>query len=245
MERELQNEGVSQKEIERIITSLLGKECNGVRTMGLVDNDDDESFIASYNILKLKLPERFVQWLETTKGRYRSLPDTMKRCMLRPIRTSAGLGDPPNQWTNNASECLHNVMKESLNNDVLDCATFLERVKEKVFQQQFNELVRGIRGLGEHRLISKKKHLQVSDSEWMRMSEKQRKSKIISILHSPHVTEVPNTSTSHQMSISYNDIKTHLEIPIYVLQRIWNEAIYPVKFPNSRACKWCYLCARC
>jgi len=131
MERELQNEGVSQKEIERIITSLLGKECNGVRTMGLVDNDDDESFIASYNILKLKLPERFVQWLETTKGRYRSLPDTMKRCMLRPIRTSA-------------------------------------------------ELVRGIRGLGEYRLISKKKHLQVSDSEWIRMSEKQRKSKIIS-----------------------------------------------------------------
>jgi len=225
MKRELQREGVSPSEIERITTSLLGKESDGVRTMGLVDHDDDESFTAAYNSLKSTMPETFTQWLETRRGRHRSLLDSMKKCMLRPVRSAAGLGDPPNQWTNNASECMHNVMKESLNKDVLDCATFLERVKEKVFRQQFNEMVRGIRGLGEYRLVKRKKHLQVNVTEWMQMSEKQRESKIISILHSPHIPEVAN-DTAYVLSINYTDLQTNLTAPIYVLQRIWNEAIF-------------------
>ena len=41
-------------------------------------------------------------------------------------------------------ESLNLVVKEQLNNNAVDMVTFLEAVKEKVFDQQPEELVKGI-----------------------------------------------------------------------------------------------------
>ena len=50
----------------------------------------------------------------------------------------------PNKWVNNGMESLNLVVKEQLNNNAVDMVTFLEAVKEKVFDQQPEELVKGI-----------------------------------------------------------------------------------------------------
>ena len=76
----------------------------------------------------------------------------MKTCMLRPVRTGAGLGSPPNKWENNRTESLHSIMKEGLRNESLDIGTFLERVKDRDFGQQVEEMIGAIYGMGEYRL---------------------------------------------------------------------------------------------
>ena len=73
--------------------------------------------------------------------------------MLIEVRVVAGLGNPPNKWVNNRMESLNLVIKEQINNNAVDMVTLLEAVKEKVFDQQLKELVKGIYGIGEYRLV--------------------------------------------------------------------------------------------
>ena len=127
---------MTDDEATKLVTLFFGIERNGVREKGLVDHEDEESFDTGYNSIKESLPSKLVAWLET-----------MKLCMLKPIRMAAGLGDPPYKWTNNVSECLHNVLKEEVGNETLDVASFLERAKSRVFDAQEQEMVRGIRGI--------------------------------------------------------------------------------------------------
>ena len=53
--------------------------------------------------------------------------------MLTEVRVAAGLGNPPNKWLNNKMESLNLVIKEQINSNAVDMVTFLEAVKEKVF----------------------------------------------------------------------------------------------------------------
>ena len=79
--------------------------------------------------LKLTWPAHFCKWIESEKGRVRSLVATMELCMLKPVRTIAGLGCQPNKWDNNVTEALHRVMKEQINNNSVDLVSFLEKIK--------------------------------------------------------------------------------------------------------------------
>lgn len=161
MRKVLHKEGKNKTKVNRICTQFLVSEFKGKRTKGLVDSANEEEFQTRYENMKLSLSSTFIKWLESMEGRVRSLIDTMKKCMLKPVRVMAGLGDPPNKWSNNATESIHNIIKEAMNNESLDAATFLERVKLDVFNQQLNEFVRGIQGLGEYRLIDSKKNIGI------------------------------------------------------------------------------------
>ena len=46
-------------------------------------------------------------------------------------------------------------MKEELRNESLDIDRFLERVKDRVFDQQVEEIIRAIYGMGEYQLSDK------------------------------------------------------------------------------------------
>ena len=56
--------------------------------------------------------------------------------MLTEVRVAAGSGNPPNKRVNNRMESLNLVIKEQINNNGADMVTFLEAVKEKVFDEQ-------------------------------------------------------------------------------------------------------------
>ena len=73
--------------------------------------------------------------------------------MLTEVRISVGLGHSPNKWVNNRMESLNLVIKEQINNNAVDTVTILETVKEKVFDQQLEELIKGIYGMGEYYVI--------------------------------------------------------------------------------------------
>ena len=98
------------------------------------------------------------------------------------VRVAAGLGNPPNKWVNNRMESLNLVIKEQINNNAVDMVTFLEAVKEKVFDQQLEELVKGIYGIGEYRLVEELSSYQVDPVRWVSMTTDQRKALVEKVM---------------------------------------------------------------
>ena len=85
---------------------------------------------------------------------------------MKCVRIKAGLGNPPNKWVNNLSESMNNIIKEAVSYSVVDIVSSLEIIKEKVFQQQKDELVCGIHGMGEYRLVPELSKYSVDPLKW-------------------------------------------------------------------------------
>ena len=83
--------------------------------------------------MKSSLPNAFIMWLEDNRGGKQSLLHAMETCMIKTVRTAAGLGSPPNKWENNRTKSLYSAMKPELKNESLDIGMFLEQVKDRVF----------------------------------------------------------------------------------------------------------------
>ena len=64
------------------------------------------------------------------------------------------IGNPPNVYSTNTVESLHNVIKEEQQHQSLDLVSFIENIKEKVFDRQERELIKAVRGTGQYRLAA-------------------------------------------------------------------------------------------
>ena len=148
------NEQMSQK----IRREILGAEYAGKRIKGLVDSDSCEEFDERLVELEESLPEEFKAWMHTEKGRKRSLIDTLKVCMIKGVRTAAGLGDPPNKSINQRVESMNTVIKEASNHQVVDQVKFHDIMYEKVFLQQASEYAHAVSGYGDNK---KRSHTQL------------------------------------------------------------------------------------
>lgn len=95
--------------------------------------------------------------------------------MLKPVRTAAGLGDPPNKWSNQRTESMNNVLKEANENQVSDQVNIHEVIEARVVKQQESEYVKAIYNSGEYRLSPKFQRFAVSPLEWSRKTDEQRK----------------------------------------------------------------------
>ena len=85
---------------------------------------------------------------------------------MKCVRIKAGLGNPPNKWVSNLSESMNNIIKEAVSYSAVDIVSSLEIIKEKVFQQQKDELVCGIHGMGEYRLVPELSKYSVDPLKW-------------------------------------------------------------------------------
>ena len=85
---------------------------------------------------------------------------------MKCVRIKAGLGNPPNKWVNNLAESMNNIIKEAVSYSAVDIVSSLEIIKEKVFQQQKDELVCGIHGMGEYRLVPELSKYSVDPLKW-------------------------------------------------------------------------------
>ena len=55
--------------------------------------------------------------------------------MIKWVRVKAGLGNSPNKLVNNRPVSMNNIIKELAHYNALNIVSFLEKIKEKVFQQ--------------------------------------------------------------------------------------------------------------
>ena len=140
---------VSEATKKKIQQEILGSEFGGKRVQGLVDCENEAEFEQNYVTKESQWPEEFRQWMVTSKGRHRSMKDTLQHCMLKPVRIAAGLGNPPNKWDNQRTESVNNIIKEAADNHVTDQATIHEILESQVIQQQENEYIKAIYNMGE------------------------------------------------------------------------------------------------
>ena len=180
-------------------------------------------FIESYKVLVITWPKEFVKWMETTKFRLRSLKSTIEKCMLIEVRVAAGLRNPPNKWVNNRMESLNLVIKEQINNNAVDMVTFLEAVKEKVFDQQLEELVKGIYGIGEYRLVEELSSYQVDPVRWVSMTTDQRKALVekVMCINIKDFERTPYDNNTLNLSIFLKECALIIVLPLSTLEELW------------------------
>lgn len=225
IKRYLTGRGVDAEKINEIVVTILGKEKDGVRIEGLVDAEDEETFDRLLRERMEEWPEHFNDWLKMTKGRNRSIPETIKKCMLKPVRRSANLGNPPGKFTNNTTESLNLVIKEEQHHQSLDICTFLENIKEKVFEQQKGEMIKAVYRTGEYRLCEEMQNLSVSPYDWQQMNVDQRKA-ILKKIFSSNVENMQRKSfdVGRPLSVSFEDPSICMNLPVTILRQLWNKA---------------------
>ena len=214
---------VSNEESSRIRREILGTETQGKRIKGLVDCEDHE-FEEMYRELELTWPEKFQKWLLTTKGRARSVKDTLRLCMLKSARVQGGLGDPPNQCVTQRIESVHNVVKDSIGRQGVDQVRVHELIFENVFKQQEMEYIRAIRGQGSYRLCAPHDKLAVDPVQWYGMTPDQRE-KLIKRVFGRSIKEEGEAEgiAQKEVSVSIEDCKIQTVLP-RILHIIWKNA---------------------
>ena len=98
--------------------------------------------------------------------------DTIKLTMLRPVREEAGLGCPPQLFTSNPSEAVNAIIKNEVKYKSHQLIQFIEHLKE-VIDEQDREVKRAIIGRGKYRFKEQYSFLQIPESQWFKMTEKQ------------------------------------------------------------------------
>ena len=108
--------------------------------------------------------------MQTADLRIRPLRDTLLHCMGLEVRKTAGLGNPPNKFSNQRAESINNVVKESLGHSFTDQTAVHDLVYKKVVVPHENEIMKAVYGQGEYRLSSPYEHLQVPPHVWRSMT---------------------------------------------------------------------------
>ena len=227
MKRALMRIGV--EDCQEIPKEILGTEISGLRIEGLVDADTEEVFEDLFEERKKIWPSEFNTWLETKKGRLRNIPDMIKKSMLKPVRIAAGLGNPPNQWTNNTCEALHAVVKEEQNNESLDLCSFIHNVKEKVFDQQLSELTKAIYRMGEYRLAPEFQHHSVDPLQWGQMSVEQKAVIVKKVFSTEVPTDQDVSFGSTDLSVDLDNLRLDLQLPLTTLRKLWSSTDFILK----------------
>ncbi|XP_066926161.1 uncharacterized protein [Clytia hemisphaerica] len=207
-------------EIRTIVNDILGYEdAHGTRFEGLVDAQEEE-FEQKYDLMKKRWPDYFVNWVETATGRSRPLKETMKKCMLRNVRESAGLGNPPNKYSNNPVEAINLVVQEAISKNAVDVISFLDKVERQVFKAQEDDLIQAIYNMGIYRLACPEKSVRIS--EWNKMSNAQQDATIKKLLSGA----APNRSHKFKGAIllTLNEACQLADLPISTLEKPWTDA---------------------
>ena len=218
---ELKVPSPKQTEIAR---ELLGSEHDGRRIIGLVDCTSEEQFDKELKVTEGQWPEAFTKWLHSSEGRLRPLSESMKKCMLRPVRVAAGLGNPPNKWQNQRTEAYNNVIKEEISRQKTDQVTIHDLIEKRVVQPHLDELVKAIYQMGEYRLSADYNHLEVDPLQWTQMTSQQRDAKIKKVFGCILPSRRRDEAITRKLSIGLVECQLSLQFPSYELKDIWRRA---------------------
>ena len=101
----------------------------------------------------------------------------MKSSMIRPVRTEAGLGNPPTEFSTKDVEAANFMVKYGLHFDPQKPHVFIESVKD-VIETQYRNEDRAVFGKGPYRLKKGFEHFLVNDLKWSSMTAVQRQNKV-------------------------------------------------------------------
>ena len=198
---------------------------------GLVDAEDDDCYEASLCSLQkvwndrereVNDPPMFYEWFVG------NCKDMVKRTMLKPVRVSAGLGNPPQPFYTNDVESHNNVIKLHTKYTAQELPQFVEKMKALITTQR-NEIERAVVGMGEYRVCPQFKHFTIETRKYFQMSEKQRERALKKFFDAPfgdtpisNEIDLGDTEASKEEKSDSNPLCT-LSIPRYVAEKVWTE----------------------
>ncbi|XP_031566657.1 uncharacterized protein LOC116301700 isoform X2 [Actinia tenebrosa] len=157
---------VKNAESKIILRQILGSpESDKTSNDSLVDQKSEVKFREMLATLEKKWPVAFRNWFtSSTDNSDRSLSETVKKCMLRPVRILAGLGNPPIKYSNknNYSKFVIDAVSEIESFGPVDLVKIHEIIKLKAVESQITEFVKAMYNMGELRLANAYQHLKVS-----------------------------------------------------------------------------------
>ena len=224
MSRRLTSMKIEQPKITEIIREVIGAEHRGKRINGLVDCPTEQEFEKELSLAEQQWPKEFTSWLHSSEGRLRPLTETMRKCMLKPVRVAAGLGNPPTKWQNQRTESINNVIKEEIKRQSTDQVTIHELIESRVIQPHLDELVKAIYNMGEYRLSDEYSHLAVDPLQWSQMTAQQRDARIQKVFGCILPSRRTDEVITRKLSVSLDDCQLQVHCPSYELKEIWRRA---------------------
>ncbi|XP_020915799.1 uncharacterized protein LOC110253253 isoform X2 [Exaiptasia diaphana] len=132
----------------------------------LVDHRSDAKFREIWSNVEPAWPMAFREWIhKPQEGSERSFYDTLRRCMLRPVRVAAGLGDPPKKYSNRVDNRGINDAITELEQEAkqsVDLVKVHEIFKTRAVDSQITDFVKAMYNMGQLRLAKEYQHLTVS-----------------------------------------------------------------------------------
>lgn len=167
---------------QMVVDDIFGKQVSSHEVEGLIDCENEKEYEKVLKVLSKKweskdshdggLMHAFTRWFY----RYKSI--LIKTTMLKSTRRDAGLGNPPEHFTTNASESMNSVIKSKVEFKKSELPDFLDKVKDAIDEQE-RELEKAILGRGKYKLSDKYKKYEVNEDDWFtRMSVAQRETHI-------------------------------------------------------------------
>ena len=200
--------GLKENEASEILCHIFGVKSGPKFFEGLVDAPDDKSF-----------DERLMH-LENTWGQICSKSDkqgisfhswftkyhsnVIKANMLKPVRQSAGLGDPPSEFSTNDSEAINSTLKQFLNFKKLDWQVFNEKIKEFIINQQA-EVEKSLVGIGQYSIRQEYQQFKISSSRWFTSLNTDQKKAAVLKFNSASVEDKcqTNNNSSNEIDASF------------------------------------------
>ena len=176
IESKLSKLSFGKKERQMILSSIFGRRSGDTREKGLADAVSADEFDQMLEDVKFDWCEvestqhkgepKFHSWFKQHLGQ------TMKENVIAPIRQIAGLGSPPEFYTQNVAECCNSMVKGDAGQK-MEWSDFCLSVKDTADQQE-REVKKAVHQMGEYRLAPDFKHLEVRLDKWVNMTAPQR-----------------------------------------------------------------------
>ena len=203
----IQEMGISESVQQVILGDIFGKQVGTHHLEGLIDAENDEeyddglcSLIGKWKALDTGKDGpvcSFTEWFLRYKSK------AVKEGLLRSNRQRAGLGDPPSQFTTNASESMNALIKMKMDYKKHELPVFLDKLKE-VIDEQERELERAVLDRGKYQFSTEYQYLVKKQNDWfMKMSCGQREAHLKKVAKVDLHKKASGTSRkSHLSSLS-------------------------------------------
>ncbi len=241
IQRKLQELGIAKEIALEIMSDIFGKNVGDKREGGLIDcTSPDEFDRACDNAVE--------KWSNLDKGKefvpyfLDGRSDVLRESCRADVRSICGLGCPPRMYTQNANECMNRVIKQTkptqYGKKSLTLMEYVEKIKSEV-NRQHEEQFLAVIGRGEYRLKEEFKFLAVNETDFYRMTPKQKeelKARFFkaSVSDTSGNTVVPVVDSRVNCNLSVAAAQSQIiDVPFPILQPMFQKASRTVENKNN------------
>lgn len=189
----LKERGFPSAVSDEFLADIFGKHTGSIYEEGLVDANNEEDFDIRLSKCSKVWQVREGPYLHSGHSFFeyfsKYYANTVRLNMLKDLRITVGLGNPPAIFTTNSSESINAMIKRKVNFKETEWPKFNQELKQ-IVNVMHEEGIRALSGRGCYRLCKPYKHLQVDPSRWAQMTADQRRALVKQFDSAP--LQVPN-----------------------------------------------------